>query len=378
VSEDLQRRLARAPVPDAADAAARARAVVLAAGSARGADARPPRGARRRRPLIAAALLGTALAAAGPPGAAVGEWVQRQIAPPPPPPAPEVVPARRLPAEGRLLLHDAGGLRVVGPRGEPARLGRYDGAAWSPRGLFVVAWRGHRLAALAPDGAVRWSISAPARIRVARWSPDGYRIAFITADGVLRIVAGDGSGAHPLASARAVVPAWQPGKPHTLAYVGLRRRVVVRDADGGEPFIRGRAPAGTSALSWSGGGRRLAVIAPRGIRILGFEHQPVLRPPRGARFTAAAYPPATAAPGGRVTRTARRLARVTRARGRSTFRVGGRVVSIRSRIPALAWSGDGRWLLLDARDASRVLAVRARGPLRVVSRPGGRLEGWAP
>ena len=371
MSEELQRRLASAPVPDAAGAAGRARAVVLAAGPARGADVPSPRGARRRRTVLVAALLGAALAAAGPPGAAVGEWVQRQIAPPPPP-APEVVPARRLPGEGRLLLHDAGGLRVVGPRGEPARLGRYDGAAWSPRGLFVVAWRGDRLAALAPDGAERWSISAPARIRAARWSPDGYRIAFVTADGVLRVVAGDGSGARPLASGRAVAPAWQPGEPHTLAYVGLRRRVVVRDADGGEPSIWGRAPAGTSALSWSGGGRRLAAIAPKRIRVLRADRRgdvrTLLRPP-GGRFTAAAFAPA---PG----RT--RLARVSRRNGRSTFTVGGRVLSIRSRIPALAWSGDGRWLLLDARDAGRVLAVRARGPLRVFSRPGGRLEGWAP
>ena len=372
MSDELQRRLASAPVPDAADATARARAVVLAAASARGAEAPSPRGARRRRTVIVAAVLGAALAAAGPPGAAVGEWVQRQIAPPPPPPAPEVVPARRLPADGRLLLHDAGGLRVVGPRGEPARLGRFDGAAWSPRGLFVVAWRGDRLAALAPDGAERWSIAAPARIRAARWSPDGYRIAFVTADGVLRVVAGDGSGARPLASAGAVAPAWQPGEPHTVAYVGSRRRVFVRDADRGAASVWGRAPEGTRALSWSGGGRRLAAIAPearsRAARGRPGDARTLLRPP-GGRFTAAAFAPA---PG----RT--RLARVTRRNGRSTFTVGAPgYCSIRSRHSRAPWCRETALASARRPGRRRVLAVRvARGPF--ASSPARRPSSRAP
>ncbi|HZB75298.1 MAG TPA: hypothetical protein VE526_03660 [Solirubrobacteraceae bacterium] len=363
MSDELRRRLEHAPVPDAEAAAGRAWTVVGAAARERSSHR------RRRRTLLAAITLGGALAAAGPPGAAVGEWVQRQVAPRAA--APEAVPARRLPADGRLLVRDRGGLAVVGARGERVRIGRHDGAAWSPRGLFVVAWRDNRLAAVTPAGAPRWSLDAPAAVRAARWSPDGFRIAYATADGMLRVVAGDGSGDRPLAAALPAVPAWRPGRPHTLAYVSRDGRVVVRDVDGPAAREAGRSPGGTRALSWSAGGWRLAALSPDRIRVLrmdGRRRTTTLRAGRGARFTAAAYAPAGPP----------LLARVRRSRGRSTVIAGGQVFSTRSRIPGLAWSVDGRWLMLDARDAGQLIAVRVAGAPRILSYPGGRLDGWSP
>ena len=45
--------------------------------------------------------------------------------------------------------------------GAKRRLGDYAGAAWSPNGLFVVAWQGRELTALTPGGEVRWSLPGP-------------------------------------------------------------------------------------------------------------------------------------------------------------------------------------------------------------------------
>jgi Tol biopolymer transport system component len=366
MSDDLRRRLESAPVPHAAAAATRARTVVGAAARERSARR------RRHRALATVLVLGGALAAAGTPGAAVGEWVQRQVGSPAPPPAqPAAEPAQRLPAAGRLLVRDARGLQVVGPRGDRVRLGHYDGATWSPRGLFLAAWSGTRLTALTPAGEARWSIAAPAPIHAARWSPDGYRIAYVTTAGELRVVAGDGSGDRRAAAARAVAPAWRPGRPHTLAYAAPDGRILVRDADGGAARAAGGAPAGTRALTWAAGGRRLAAVAPRRIAILrpGARRPRVIqRPAPGARFGAAAYAP----------RTGQALAYVMRARGRSTLIVGREVFSTRSRITALAWSADARWLMLDARDAGQLIAVRIVGRPRILSYPGGRLDGWSP
>ena len=111
-----------------------------------------------------------------PPGAAVAGWVKRTL-------GVEAVKPQRvalgpLPGGGRLLVTGAGGTWIVGRDGARVRLGSYAGATWSPRGLFVGAWRGRRLSAVAPDGRVAWSYGTLGAVRDVRWSPDGYRIAY--------------------------------------------------------------------------------------------------------------------------------------------------------------------------------------------------------
>jgi hypothetical protein len=53
------------------------------------------------------------------------------------------------------------------------------------------------------------------------------------------------------------------------------------------------------------------------------------------------------------------------------------VYATRGRTGGLAWSADGRWLMLDAPGAGQRVAVRVVGPPRVLSFPGGRLDGWS-
>ena len=131
-----------------------------------------------------------------------------------------------VPGGGRLLVTGGDGVWVVSADGSKRRLGAYDGASWSPRGLFVIAWRGRELTALDPGGRVRWSLPRSRPIASARWGPvDGFRVAYVAGD-ELRIVNGDGSADHRYGAVRRhVAPAWRPDDTHVLAYVDGRDRV---------------------------------------------------------------------------------------------------------------------------------------------------------
>ena len=166
----------------------------------------------------------------------------------------------RVPGGGRLLVQEGRSSWVVAGDGSRRRLGRYDGASWSPRGLFVVAWRGRVLTAVEPSGQPRWSLSRPDPIDVARWSPgDGFRIAYLSG-GSLRVVNGDGTGDHRYSGATRVAPAWRPGARHVLAYLDARRRVQVTAVDTHRRLWRSSPIAHPVALAWSTGGGRLLVL----------------------------------------------------------------------------------------------------------------------
>ena len=70
---------------------------------------------------------------------------------------------RSLPAAGELLVESAQGPWIVREDGSKRLLGDYDEAAWSPHGLYVVAADGRELAALEPDGDVRWTLHGAGR-----------------------------------------------------------------------------------------------------------------------------------------------------------------------------------------------------------------------
>lgn len=167
-----------------------------------------------------------------------------------------------LPGGGRLLVTTANGPWLVDADGSRHYLGSYAGAAWSPHSLYVVAWRGPELFALNLVGVRQWVITAPGPITTARWSPDGYRIAFVAQD-TLRVAAADSSGEHPLSDAAApVTPAWQPqtGRLHVITFIRRDGTVEQIDTDTGASVWRIRPPARASQLLWSPDGRRLLVI----------------------------------------------------------------------------------------------------------------------
>ncbi len=388
----LQDRLTEAAPPDAEGAEQRAWALVRTA-------VPPPR--PRRRParwmaLAAAAVLLAAVgaAAAGRPGEAVADWVRRTIAPPPARPAP--VPAARagLPGGGAVLATGRAGTVLLGRGGKARGLGRYTAAAFSPRGRFVVAFRGRTLTALDLHGRVRWRLQAPGTIRSAAWSPDGFRIAYFADGAGVRVVAGDGTGDHPY-GLRATSPlvAWRPGWPHTLATVDRRGRIDVRDVDTGELILLTGAPIGRGvrALAWSADGRRLAVARAQRLVLLDFGGGLPARPrlPAGWRAADVAWSPRRAAlavvlrsPSGRLSQIAVLTGAALR-RGRADAFAAAERLRWPILLAGVEWSPDGRWLLADWPGPRQWLLVRAEGAPRVsVLRapralgPAPGVEGW--
>ena len=392
--EDLGARLRGAEVPGSTEAGERAWDAVGAAFASR----RPVRRRRRRMApsLAVAVVLGVLMlavaAGATQPGAAVRGFVVRVLGgDPAPPPRARIGPLPK----GRMLVTSPRGAWIVGHDGARTLLGPYAGASWSPRGLFVVAWSGADVRAVAPDGSVHWTLRTPGRVAAAAWSPDGYRVAYRRAGG-LGVVAGDGTGPRVLsASVAPAGPAWRPGDPHTLAWVDRAGRVIVRDVDSGA--LVWRSPSGVGAvraLSWSADGRLALVQSADGLRLADPAANRVerVRLPSGDRAVAAAWAPR----GRRLAVVARGasgdLTRVLVAQG--GIRIADRpVFTTTGRLTSPAWSPDGsrvlvrwtdadEWLLLPATPRRRRSgAARAPGIVaiaRVARRFGGTpaVRGW--
>jgi sugar lactone lactonase YvrE len=391
----VRRALEELDVPDAAGACERAWASVAEtfANAHAPVDRVPAPRRRRRRVPVAALAIGLALFVAAvavgatPPGAAVRTFVVRVLgAATPPAPRTGIGP---LPA-GRMLVTSPRGAWVVSRDGSRRLLGAYAGATWSPHGLYVAAWRGADLSAVAPDGRVAWTLRTPGVVAAAAWSPDGFRVAYRRGGG-LGVVAGDGTAPRMLAASVAPAgPAWRPGAPHTLAWVDAGGRVVVRDADTGALTWRssGRV-ALPRGLAWSADGRLLLVPTAAGLLLADPTANSLrrIRLPAGDRPVAAAWAP-----------RGRRLAVVARRPERDLSRIlvspAAPVIADRplfettGRLASPAWSPDGRrvlvrwaegdmWLLLPAVAApDGAGAAPARGIVAIA--PVARRFGGAP
>jgi hypothetical protein len=278
-------------------------------------------------------------AAFSPPGHAVFERVRRAVG------VEHAAPAlAALPAPGRLLVQSATGTWIVEPDGAKRSLGAWGYASWSPHGRFVVAARGNELAALAPDGDVRWTL---ARRRVAWPAWEGTsvdtRIAYFAASG-LRVVAGDGTGDRLLdAHAQDEPVAWDPARLHTLAYE-TGGAVVLRDVDTGRELWRTSVPV-YGRLAWSTDGTRLALVGTSRVIVLDANGRRVRWVSTlTGQLLAAAFEPGT-----------HDLAVQARFAGRSEVKLVDVDHPGRARLlfagPGafgdIAWSPDGKWLLVD-------------------------------
>ncbi|HEY7381279.1 MAG TPA: hypothetical protein VH572_08725 [Gaiella sp.] len=364
--------LERVPIPGEPAAAERAWRVVAAAHATR----EPVTRRRTRLPAAAIALAAVALLAgvfATSPGRAVLDEIR------------EVVGVERaqpalfsLPTGGRLLVSSDAGVWVVSEDGSKRLLGEYREASWSPLGRFVVAARRNELAALEPDGDVRWTL-ARAGVRSPRWAGTerDTRIAYADRTGI-RVVAGDGTGDRLVARRIRGPLAWRPGDGFVLAYAPPGKVVVVEAETGRVLWQRPRPPGAATVLEWSSDGRRLLVLMPHAVRVYDARGAVVdgEDPSEGWPDVAAAFRPGT-----HEAAIARRHGSQSTAYvlgGRSLFNGAGT-------LRGLAWSPDGRWLLVTWPSADQWVFVRSDGRrIRAASnvsaqfrtRSSPRVEGW--
>lgn len=271
-------------------------------------DERLPAPRRRdRRPLLVVALAAAVVAAAlSPPGLAVWGSLHDAVT------SEDHLVA--LPSGGRVLVNARDGAWVVDRDGSKRFLSDYRDASWSPHGIYLAAVRGNELVALEPGGKVHWTLARRGVVRDPQWSYEGFRIAYF-AGGALRIVNGDGTGDHLLTrDARPGVTAWRPGT-HSLAYVNRAGNVVIRDVDHPSDARIKRMRRAPRILQWTTRGRLVAgVPSPDG----------------------------------------RRVAVVMR----DGVSVDGRRVFTGPGVDGVAWSPDGRWLLLNWRGADEWVFLR--------------------
>jgi hypothetical protein len=343
----VRKELERIEIPYEHEARERARNVVLAAFGDR--EAAPRR--RSWKPLLALAVLGVLVAGLlSPPGRAVLDEIREVVG------VEQAQPALfSLPTGGRLLVTGDSGPWVVERDGSKRRLGAYRDASWSPFGRFVAAVRPNELAALEPDGDVRWSLPRPA-VRSPRWSgsANDTRIAYVT-DSRLHVVAGNGSrdvdaGGGP-APAAGVAPAWRPRRSFELSYLDSRHRVATFALQAPGVSWRSGVLPDARRLVWSPDGSRLLVLGrDRLVFLRGRDGAATTRREQGV--SAVAW-----APDGRLA--------LLRTRGpRSELVVDGRVrfsAAVAGAFADLTWSPDGRWLLLSIPQADQWVFLRARG-----------------
>ncbi|HEX2046064.1 MAG TPA: hypothetical protein VHF23_10590, partial [Gaiellaceae bacterium] len=254
MDEDLKRLFVASGVPHELEAQRRAWTVVRKAYAER--EPLPRR--RTLRPLLAAAAVAAVLAAAvSPPGRALGDWIRDTVRG-----QDSARPALfRLPTGGRLLVESARGPWVVQPDGSKRLLGRYAGAGFSPRGLFLVVTSGRRVVAVEPDGDPRWTVTRPQKVGDARWAPGGLVVAY-RAGGSLRVVDGDGTDDRVLARRVAPVPpAWRPRvDADAVAYVDGRSRVRLVETGSRRPVWTSRPLRRIRELVWSPDGSSVLVV----------------------------------------------------------------------------------------------------------------------
>ena len=300
---EIRRALQRIQAPDELDAQRRAWSLARAAF-----DHREPLSwqRRNRRPLLAAAAAAVLLVAViSPPGRALVGSVRDAVTDEKVTTSPVLT---SLPAPGSLLVNSKAGPWVVGFDGSKRPLGPWWEASWSPNAEFVAVTRQREVAALDPDGSVRWSIGRSGTVRGARWSsevnPRDTRIAYLNAR-ALRVVGGNGAGDKELRRRIATAaPAWRP-EMFELAFSTVDGRIVLVDSESAETLWRTVPGEVPTKLVWSDDGERLLALGERSLRVLDANGRKLwsIRLPVGAsdvvfvrkshRFVMARYSPAT-------------------------------------------------------------------------------------
>lgn len=355
----MKRELERIEIPGEHEARERAWNVV------RGAFAEREPVQRRRGWKPATVLVGAAAlvaAALTPSGRAVLDEVKEAVLPT------RVERVERslfsLPAPGRLLVVSAerGGVWVVRSDGSRRRLGEFEDARWSPFGRFVLVTRRDGIAALTGEGEERWSLTRR-EVGAAVWggTRTDTRVAYAARSG-LRVVGGDGEGDRLIAPAESGPVAWQPGTRSHLAYLS-DSELRLQDTDTGH--VRWRANAGSPfaplGITWSADGKRVVVVLERELIVFDSSGRKLRR----LEFLRSALAAASFGPEGHLLGLLLRAPGTVTASTRTSLRVldvdardrGHEIFAGQGDFGELAWSPDGRYLLVAWRSADRWLFV---------------------
>jgi hypothetical protein len=368
----IRDRLRDHPLPGEAEAAARSWPVVEAALAER-----PPSVRHRRTPVRLVLVLGllcAGLAAAlSPAGAWIGDRFSDE--------RPAAEPAfAALPPGGSVLAISRSGAYAIRPDGGTRQLGAFTEAGWSPRGLHVVGVEGRRLIAVDPAGTVKWTLTARRPVHNPAWSTgDGFAVAYLEGRS-LKVVAGNGDPTTDRVlrrNAAAVTPAWRPNSDRVLTYAIGSGAIETVDVETGDTLSRTApaAPAPPRSLAWTRRGSLLVALRSHSVTVLDRAgHLRRTIPLPGVARELALHP------------SSRRAAVV----------IGNRVIEIGLRgaerrqlfqgsVDGIAWSKDGRRLLVGWRNADQWLLLGPGGRIRAlhgVSRELGprggfpRVAGW--
>jgi hypothetical protein len=363
--ERLRSRLREQPLPGEGEAAARSWPVVEAALAERG-PAASPRRVVLRLAIVAALLCVGLVAALTPAGAEVGHWIEDRFADRGDPAGPAFA---GLPAGGSVLTISRTGAYAIDADGGAQWLGSFTDAGWSPRGVHVVGVNGRRLTAVDATGIVKWTLARERRVHDPSWSTGlGYAVAYLESR-TLRVVAGTGEPSSDRALRRgvaAVTPAWRPRSDQVLTYATAGGAIETLDVVSGRALWRTRSRASGSpvALAWSRNGRRLVALSSRSVTVLdvsGHVLRTIALPAAGLELAlhpsgrrAAVVVGGAGADGGAGTRVLDVPLRGA-GRPRQLFQGG---------VDGLAWSRDGRRLLLAWRDADEWLLLGPGGRVR--------------
>jgi len=353
---NVRRALSRLQVPEEPAAQARTWQVVSAAYRERS-PARRHRSSRRLAFAPALVVLVGVLSLT-PAAATVSRLISHALG------VPHAAPALiSLPTPGRLLVSGPGGTWTVSADGSRRRIGSWRQASWSPHGRYIAVTSGDRLTAVDPHGVTQWALTRPA-VTDPRWyPPTGFRVAYRSGD-TLRVLAGDGTGDHQLATAVApVAPAWRPDHPYQLAYAH-GDQVIVRDADT-RRLVWTRPARDVQKLDWSADGTRLLVITRTHIRALntaGRTISKIILTPDSPAFDA------SLSPDGQTLALVRGGAKqgVTVARLTSS-RPALRSVLAGFGVRQVLWSPDGRWLLASWPAADQWVFIAVTGTPRIAA-----------
>jgi len=265
-----------------------------------------------------------------------------------------------LPAPGVLLANSSQGPWLVRFDGSRRLLGPWWDASWSPQAKYAVVTRAHEVAAIDPQdkGRVRWSVARSGSVRGGRWSPDGFRVAYLNGRS-LRVVVGDGTDDKSLRRAvGATPPAWRPTADHELAFSTVDGRIELVQSDSAKTLWRTVPGELPTRLVWSEDGQRLLVLGDRSLRALdsngrrlwsiGLPIGPsgVAFVRRGHRFVMIRFSPATG-------RSDLVLLQAEKDPGEARF-----LYSAPGEFRSLAISPNGRWLLVGWENADQWLFLR--------------------